>query len=297
MVSASGSPLPAGASAGRFAERHGAPHIVDQLIDERSTHLSRHPLWPLVRPALLRFFHYRQALRMCDDIAGLGGREALAYLSRLLELRLSVTGADNIPAAGGFILAPSHPTGIADGIAIFDLLKDRRPDMAIFANRDAIRAAPGFRDVLIPVEWRAGEKSHAKSRDTLEQTARAFAEEKAVVLFPSGRIAWWNEGALTERPWQTSVVALARRYGFPIVPVSMTARNSGLFYFLSRFSTDLRDITVFHEFLNKKRQPFSIVVGRPVPPAALDGDAAAVTARLQQHTVVRLREDPDAVFG
>ncbi len=297
MVSTSGSHLPAGTAAESVAERREDRHIVDQLIDERSVRLSRHPLWPLVKPALLRFFHYRQALRMCDDISGLSGRDALAYLSRLLELDLSVEGLDNIPADGGFILAPSHPTGIADGIAIFDLLKSRRPDMAIFANRDAIRAAPGFRDVLIPVEWRQGEKSHAKSRDTLEETARAFAQQKAVVLFPAGRIAYWNDGALTERPWQNSVVALARRYGFPVVPANMTARNSGLFYLLSRFSTELRDITVFHEFLNKKRQPFSIVVGRPIPAEALSGDPAAVTARLQHHTVTRLRQDRHAEFA
>ena len=297
MVSTSGSHLPAGTAAESDAERREDRHIVDQLIDERSVRLSRHPLWPLVKPALLRFFHYRQALRMCDDISGLSGRDALAYLSRLLELDLSVEGLDNIPADGGFILAPSHPTGIADGIAIFDLLKTRRPDMAIFANRDAIRAAPGFRDVLIPVEWRQGERSHAKSRDTLEETARAFARQKAVVLFPAGRIAYWNDGALTERPWQNSVVALARRYGFPVVPANMTARNSGLFYLLSRYSTELRDITVFHEFLNKKRQPFSIVVGRPIPAEALTGDPAAVTARLQHHTVTRLRQDRHAEFA
>ena len=297
MVSTSGSPFPADTAAESVAERREDRHIVDQLIDERSVRLSRHPLWPLVKPALLRFFHYRQALRMCDEISGLPGRDALAYLSRLLELDLSVEGLDNIPADGGFILAPSHPTGIADGIAIFDLLKTRRPDMAIFANRDAIRAAPGFRDVLIPVEWRQGERSHAKSRDTLEETARAFARQKAVVLFPAGRIAYWNDGALTERPWQNSVVALARRYGFPVGPANMTARNSGLFYLLSRYSTELRDITVFHEFLNKKRQPFSIVVGRPIPAEALSGDPAAVTARLQHHTVTRLRQDRHAEFA
>lgn len=297
MVSTSGSPLPAGMAPGRVAERREDRHIVDQLIDERSIRLSRHPLWPLVKPALLRLFHYRQALRMCDDISGLSGWDALTYLSRLLELDLSIEGAGNIPAAGGFILAPSHPTGIADGIAVFDLLKSRRPDMAIFANRDAIRAAPGFRTVIIPVEWRQGEKSHAKSRDTLEETARAFAQQKAVVLFPAGRIAYWNDGALTERPWQNSVVVLARRYGFSVVPANMTARNSGLFYLLSRVSTELRDITIFHEFLNKKRQPFSIVVGRPILPEALSGEPAAVTARLQHHTVSRLRDDPDALFS
>lgn len=271
-------------------------HIVDQLIHERSLKLSRHPLWPLMRPVLLRIFRYHEAVRMADDIAQLPGREAMQFLSNLLSLDLTLAGAENLPAKGGFILAPNHPTGIADGIAVFDALKDHRPDMAIFANRDALRVSAGFRDLIIPVEWRAGEKSHAKSRDTLAMTARAFAEERAVVLFPSGRIAYWNEGSLTERPWQSSAVALARRYEVPIVPAHITARNSGLFYFLAKHSTELRDMTVFHELLNKKKFGFTITFGRPIPHSRLVGEAADVTAALQNHTVHRLSADPAAVF-
>ncbi|TWG98960.1 putative hemolysin [Mesorhizobium sp. J18] len=273
------------------------PHIVDQLIAERTTHLSKHPLWPLARPLLYRLFSYRLALSMADHIADLPGWDALAYLSKLLSLQMSARGLENIPPAGSFILAPTHPTGIADGIAVFDLLKDIRPDFAIFANRDALRVNPRFRETIIPVEWRPGEKSHAKSRDTLEMTARAFAEKKAIVLFPSGRIAYWNKDKLTERPWQTSVVALARRYEVPIVPVNITARNSGLFYLLSKYSTELRDMTLFHELLNKKGFRFSIIVGRPIAPDRIDGDPAEVAALLQKHAVETLAADADAEFS
>ena len=272
-------------------------HIVDQLIAERSTTLSRHALWPVLRPFILRFLHYRQAIEMADDVAGMAGWDAMSYLSALLSLDVTVRGIENLPAAAGFILAPSHPTGIADGIAVFDTLKTVRPDMAIFANRDALRVAPGFRDLLIPVEWRQGEKSHAKSRDTLEMTARSFASNKAIVLFPSGRIAHWNEGVLTERPWQTSLVALARRYRYPVIPARITARNSGLFYFLSKYSTELRDMTVFHELLNKKGRSFSITIGKPIEADALEGDPADVTGRLQRHTVHVLAQNPDAEFS
>ena len=272
------------------------PHIIDELIAERATKLSQHALWPLLRAVLYRLFHYRQAVEMADDIAALSGHGAMAYLSALLSLDISVAGVENIPRSGGFILAPTHPTGIADGIAVFDVLKDIRPDMAIFANRDALRVAPGFKDIIIPVEWRQGEKSHAKSRDTLEMTARAFLSKRAVVLFPSGRIAYWNEGHLTERPWQASVVSLARRYDFPIVPARITARNSGLFYFLSKYSTELRDMTVFHELLNKTGRAFSITIGREIPAAALAGDANDVARRLQAHAMETLAVDPNAGF-
>ena len=276
--------------------RTGGGHIVDQLIAERTQSISRHPLWPLLRPLLVRFLHYRQAVEMADEIARLDGWRAMEFISRLLSLDLTLKGLENIPATGGFILAPNHPTGIADGIALFDMLKPVRRDIAIFANRDALRVSPGFRDIIIPVEWRAGAKTHGKSRDTLETTARAFADNKAIVLFASGRVAYWNEGRLTERPWQGSVVSLARRYGFPVVPTHIAARNSGLFYFLSKHSSEIRDMTLFHELLNKKGQKFAITVGRPIPPDHLEGDPAEVAAALQQHTALRMAHEPGAEF-
>ena len=121
-------------------------HIVDQLIEERSVQLSQHVLWPVAKPLLLRFFHYRKAVRMCDDVADMSGWDAFSHLSKLLDLKITVRGLENLPRRGGFILAPCHPTGIADGIAVFDVLKNVRPDMAIFANRDAQRAAPELVD-------------------------------------------------------------------------------------------------------------------------------------------------------
>src|SRR5690606_31091452 len=74
------------------------PHIVDQLIAERTTHLSRHPLWPLARPFLFRFLHYRQAVAMADEIAQMTGREAMAFVSDLLSFNISARGKENLPA-------------------------------------------------------------------------------------------------------------------------------------------------------------------------------------------------------
>jgi putative hemolysin len=275
---------------------HGDKHIVDQLIAERATGLSAHPLWPLMRPFLYRFLHYSEAVRMAEEIAPMSGREVLDYVSDLLTLDVRVTGAERIPAHGGFILACSHPTGIADAIAAFDVLKMTRSDISIFANSDALRVSPRLGEMLIPVEWRQGEKSHAKSRVTLEKTARAFTENRAIMLFPSGRIAFWDKDHVEERPWQTTLVTLARRYQVPIVPVSMASRNSWLFYFVSPRSTELRDMTVFHELLNKKHKPFVLNVGKPIMPELLEGDTMELTRQLQNHTVTILRDDPEAEF-
>lgn len=271
-------------------------HIVDTLIAERGQKIVSHPAWPLMRPFLYTLLNYRRAIELADAIANVSGFQAFEHISSLLNLDIHVQHEDRIPRTGGFLLVSNHPTGIADGIAVFDMLKTRRPDIMVFANRDAVRVNPRFAETIIPVEWREEHKSKLKTRETLEITNRAIAEQKATVLFPSGRIAYWENGRLNERPWKTSAVGFARKYRLPIVPVHMTARNSGLFYWLAKHSVELRDMTVFHELLNKKGNRFEFVIGNPLPPEALEGDAAEVTKALEKHTVFDLAENADAVF-
>lgn len=272
------------------------PHIVDQLIAERGEKLVSSRAWPLVKPLLYRILHYGEAVRMADEIAPLAGQAAMEYVSGLLDLGLDISGLENIPTSGCFIITANHPTGIADGVAVYDALRKVRSDIAIFTNRDAVRVNPRLADFLIPVEWREELRNHTRTKETLKLSSRAFREERAVVIFPSGRIAYWKDGRLNERPWQPSAVTLARRQNVPILPVHVQARNSGLFYWFANWNTELRDMTVFHELLNKKGKTFRIAFGRPISPDRLAGDPAELTLKLQAHCVERLPRDPDAEF-
>ena len=277
---------------------YGQPgHVVDELIAERGERLVRHPLWPVMRPFLYLILHYRQAIDFSDSIANLPGYDAMQFASDMLDLKIMAFNEHRIPASGGFVMVSNHPTGIADGVAVFDLLKRSRPDMMIFANRDALRVNPRYAEIIIPVEWREGLKSKLKARETLRLTNHAVKEGKATVLFPSGRIAYWANGRLNERPWKPSAVGLARKYNLPILPVHMSARNSGLFYWLSKWSTELRDMTVFHEVLNKKGQPFEFRIGHLIEPEELEGDQTDVTRALENHCVHELATDPDSRFS
>lgn len=288
---------------GQFAEAvalvsQGQPgHIVDTLIAERGEKIVKHPLWPVMRPFLYTLLRYAKAIEFADDVANMPGFQAFEYLSNVLRLDIQVRNLDRIPSSGGFIMVSNHPTGIADGVAVFDLLKERRPDMMFFANRDAVRVNPRLVEMVIPVEWREEYKSKLKARETLQLTNRAVAEQKATILFPSGRIAYWANGRLNERPWKTSAVGLARKYNLPILPIHMKARNSGLFYWFAKWSTELRDMTVFHELLNKKGDRFEFTIGQMIPTEQLEGDAVEVTAALERHTVHQLAADGDALFS
>jgi putative hemolysin len=274
----------------------GHAHIVDQLIAERGENLASSWAWPILKPLLHRILHYHDAVRMADEIASLSGHEAMAYVSGLLKLDLAVSGADRIPRDGAFILICNHPTGIPDGVAVHDALKQVRPDISIFTNRDAHRVNPRFIDTLIPVEWRKEFRNHTKTRETLRLSSKAFKDERAIVIFPAGRIAYWQDGCLNERPWQSSFLTLARKHKVPILPVHVRSRNSGLFYWFANWNTELRDMTIFHELLNKKGKTFQISFGPLIPNNQLSGDSETLSARLQNHCVHDLAEDPDRHF-
>ncbi len=272
-------------------------HIVDTLIGERGQRIVGSPFWPILRPFLYTLLRYGKAIEFADDVAPKSGFQCFEYMSDLLKLEIEARNAERIPEKGGFILVSNHPTGIADGVAVFDLLKAKRPDLMVFANRDAVRVNPRFAEMIIPVEWREEYKSKLKTRETLVLTNKAVDEGKVMVLFPSGRIAYWADGKLNERPWKTSAVSLARKYNLPILPIHITARNSGLFYWFAKWSTELRDMTVFYELLNKKGNRFDFTVGHMIQPEELEGDPAEVTKALERHTVVDLAKDGDSRFA
>ena len=139
-------------------------HIVDVLIAERAPRLARSPAWPLLRPLLYAVLDYGKARRMADAIAPMSGSEALAFVSRLLSLRVTATGVQQIPTTGRCVVICNHPTGIADGVAVYDALKAVRPDICFYANADAQRVCPRFEDVLIPVEWVEAKRTRERYR-------------------------------------------------------------------------------------------------------------------------------------
>ena len=273
-----------------------SPHIVDVLIAERAPRLTASPFWPVVRPALYSVLNYRAAVRMADAIQNLSGAETLDHVSDLLSLKVSTAHLDRLPATGRCVVVANHPTGIADGVAVYDAVRQRRPDAIFFANADALRVSPRLAETVIPVEWVHDKRTREKTRATLNAAKEAFEAERCVVMFPAGRLAREQNGVLTDPEWAPTAASLARKYGAPVIPMHVTGPYSRLFHLFDKVSQELRDVTLFHELLNKAGKPFDVVVGRPIPPDRLDGDAVKATVALKQFTERTLAADPDAVF-
>ncbi|MEL6862037.1 MAG: acyltransferase, partial [Pseudomonadota bacterium] len=89
---------------------------------------------------------------------------------------------------------------------------------------------------------------------------------------------------------------LARKHKAPVQPLNLEARNSWLYYFFSKVNGELRDITLFHELLNKKGSPFKMTFGPLIAPERLEGDAISMTLALREYVSTELSRGPETPF-
>jgi putative hemolysin len=273
-------------------------HIVDLLIEERAPKLSRSAAWPLVRPLLYALLDYRKARAMADAIGPMDGKAALEFVSDLLAIDVAVEGLERLPREGRLIIVGNHPTGIADGMAVYDALKAARPDIVFYANSDAHRVCPRFDETLIPVEWVAAKRTRDRTRLTLAMTRQVMEAERALMVFPAGRLARRGaDGVLTDPVWMPTAMSVAVKYAAPVVPVHVTGPWATLFHLFDRFSGELRDITLFHELLNKTGRRFRVVIGEAITPDALDPDAVVASAAIKAYVERVLPHEPDRPFA
>ncbi|CAN5811421.1 lysophospholipid acyltransferase family protein [soil metagenome] len=271
--------------------------VLDELIAERAPWM-RVPSVParLARSLLDRILHYRRTLAIADALAPMPARDIMDSLADLIALHVEASGIENLPASGPALVVCNHPTGIADGIVLHAALAARRPDLFFFANSDALRVLPQLETVIAPVEWRPEKRSHRQNRETLAYAARAFGASRLGVLFPAGRLAKRRWLSLHERPWMASGAMMARKFDLPVVPLHIRARNSALFYLFDRIHPTLRDITLFHEVLNKTRQPYRITIGPAIDPATLPSGSGEAIEALRARALALGGEKPQTVL-
>ena len=258
-------------------------HIVEELIAERAPRLISKPrVFKAIRPLLYRMLAYNTAVSLTDTVSPLSGHDAFSKVSETFSPRTSVNGLSNLPETGGCVIIANHPTGLADGLAVFQAIRERRPDHIFLANADALRVIPKGEDIIIPVEWVKSKRTHSKARDTLLAVKAALADGRCVVIFPSGALAVMGWRGLVDRPWQSSAAMLARKYKAPVIPLRIKARNSVLYYIFSQLSAELRDITLFHELLNKKGKRFNLTFGKAIAPETISKNADEATAAIRE---------------
>ncbi len=169
-----------------------------------------------------------------------------------------------LPKEGAYITVSNHPLGGIDGILLLKLMLEQREDFKIIANFLLHRIEP-MKPYIMPVNPFEDRKDAKSSVSGFKNAIMHLREGHPLGLFPAGEVSTYRDGKLVvDRPWEEAAMKLAQKANVPIVPIYFHAKNSKLFYKLSKISDTFRTAKLPSELLTQKRRTIKVRVGRPI---------------------------------
>lgn len=193
----------------------------------------------------------------------------LDFLNSLLdefEIKFDIPEADlkRLPKSGAYITISNHPLGGIDGILLLKLMLEQREDFKIIANFLLHRIEP-LKPYVMPVNPFEDRKDIKSSVTGFKNALIHLKEGHPLGIFPAGEVSTYkDEKLIIDKPWEEAAMKLAKKAGVPVVPIYFHAKNSKLFYFLSRISDTLRTAKLPSELLTQKHRVIRVRIGNPI---------------------------------
>lgn len=193
----------------------------------------------------------------------------LAFFDALLsdlQIQFDIPDGDlnRIPKEGAFITISNHPLGGLDGILLLKLLVNKRPDYKIIANFILHRITP-MKPYIMPVNPFENRKDAQSSIKGIKEALIHLKENKPLGIFPAGEVSTHREGKLlVDKPWEKGAIKFIKKANVPIIPIYFHAKNSPLFYGLSKISDTLRTAKLPSEVFSQKKRKIKVRIGKPI---------------------------------
>ncbi|MBS7256118.1 GNAT family N-acyltransferase [Flavobacterium branchiicola] len=195
--------------------------------------------------------------------------EDLAFLNGILdemEIKFEIPEEDlkRLPKDGAYITISNHPLGGIDGILLLKLMLEREPNFKIIANFLLHRIVP-MKKYIMPVNPFENHKDVKSSVIGIKETLRHLSDGKPLGIFPAGEVSTYKDGKLVvDKPWEEGALKLIRKAKVPVVPIYFHAKNSKLFYWLSKIDDTLRTAKLPSELLTQKDRVIKVRIGKPI---------------------------------
>ena len=196
-------------------------------------------------------------------------KKDLAFLNGILkefqiEFEIPEEDLKRIPKSGSFITVSNHPLGGIDGILLLKLLIENRPDYKIIANFLLHRIAP-LKPYVMPVNPFENHKDAKSSLTGIKNSLQHLKDGNPLGIFPAGEVSTYRDGKLmVDKPWELGAVKLIKKAEVPVIPIYLHAKNSKLFYILSKISDTFRTAKLPSELLSQKNRIIKVRIGKPI---------------------------------
>jgi putative hemolysin len=183
-----------------------------------------------------------------------------------LQIKVEVTGVENLPKSGGVIIAANHPLGGIDGMALIKAIGDQREDVRFIVN-DILKNIKNYGEVFVGVN-----KVGGKSRDSLQFVEQVYSQEVAILVFPAGLVSRKFPQGVRDLEWNKSFINKSIKYNKPIVPVFIEGENSNFFYNFAKWrkrfgiKANLEMLFLPDEMFAQKGKTIKIHFGKIIEP-------------------------------
>ena len=192
----------------------------------------------------------------------------LIWLVSRLYWRLSISGKENVPATGAFVLAPVHRSFIDFGMTCGVTHRRMR-----YMGKDSLWKVPVLRNLISALGAYPVHRG-AADREALRRTVEVLEGGEPVVIFPEGTRQF---GPKVEHLFEGAAY-VATKVGVPIVPVGIGGSEMAL-----RKGKKLpRPVKI------------TVIVGEPIHPPSKEGQR---TSRRAVHELtLQLRDELQRLF-
>ncbi len=190
----------------------------------------------------------------------------LDYLVKEIKINYQIHDEDlnRIPKHGPFVILANHPLGGLDGIIMMHAIRKIRPDFKIIGNFLLQKIEP-LMPIVIPVNPFETRKSAYSSLHGIREASKHIREGGALGIFPAGEVSFKNKNKeIVDRAWQKSAMKLVQQAKVTVVPMYFQAKNSSLFYSISKLHPDIQTAMLPYEMIRKRKKPIQIRIGKPI---------------------------------
>ena len=193
----------------------------------------------------------------------------VAFLNAILEqleIKFEIPAEDfkRLPKDGAYITISNHPLGGIDGVLLLKLMLEKEPNFKIIANFLLHRILP-LKPYIMPVNPFENHKDAKSSVIGIKETFRHLSDGKPLGIFPAGEVSTYKDGKLVvDKVWEEGAIKVIRKAQVPVVPIYFHAKNSRLFYLLSKIGGTIRTAKLPSEVFSQKDRVIKVRIGKAI---------------------------------
>jgi hypothetical protein len=185
---------------------------------------------------LKRKLHQDEINAFMADHKDVNGYDFSKDVINYFNIKVEVSGMENIPKDGGVIITLNHPLGGMDAMAIINDIYPYRPDFKFIVN-DLLMHLDNLKEMFVGVN-----KHGANAKEDLEKVDQLYASDQMVFVFPAGLVSRKKKGKVEDLEWKKTFVT--RREN--------TRRMLSLATLMVSLQSSFTDYQIFEQLLELK---------------------------------------------